>query len=610
MQALILAAGMGKRLGKYTQGNTKCMVEVDGRKLIHRVLDQLADLRIEGNPLSRVVMVVGYKGENVKAAIGTQYAGLKIDYVENPIYDQTNNIYSLWLAREEFSREDTLLLESDVVFESRLLQRLVADSRQDIVVVDKYQLLMDGTVVTLDESDNIISFVPKAAFNYSIADDYYKTVNIYKFSAAFINRYYLPFLDAYSKAFGNNDYYEQVLRVLMVTDKTGLKALRLDGEKWYEIDDAADLEIANSLFAAPDSRYRAIMSSYGGYWRYIGLKDFCYLVNPHFPTPQMYLEMQYHFRELVSQYPSGMEVQRLLASKMFGCEASSFLVGNGATELIVALVGVLTGTVGVFVPSFNEYAKRVGVDKVIEFDTSSQEYAPGLDWYVACSERCDTMILVNPENPTGHALSKNNVLALAGIMRDRNKLLVLDESFMDFSADELRFTFLDQSLLDDYPNVIVVRSISKTYGIPGLRLGVLACSNSVLLESAKASMPIWNINSMAEFFLQIIGKYQSCYLESCFEIIRERERFARELSAIPGIRVYPSNANYLLCKIEITDVKVSEFAKFALSERNLLVKSLNGKKGIPSGDSFMRLAVRTNKEDDELIRALADFLGR
>ncbi len=119
MQAIILAAGMGKRLGEYTQDNTKCMLVVNGVRLIDRTLESLYSVGV-----SRVVLVVGYKGQNVKDYVGYEYKGIPIEYVENPIYDKTNNIYSLFLAKEYLMSEDTLLLESDSIFDSSVQREL------------------------------------------------------------------------------------------------------------------------------------------------------------------------------------------------------------------------------------------------------------------------------------------------------------------------------------------------------------------------------------------------------------------------------------------------------------------------------------------------------
>ena len=200
MQAIILAAGMGKRLKELTKDNTKCMVEVNGVTLIDRMLHQ-----IDRQNLSRVVIVVGYEGQKLIDYIGTLDIKTPVVFVENPIYDKTNNIYSLALAKDWLVSEDTLLFESDLIIEDAAIDDLVNDPRETLALVDKYESWMDGTCVKLDEEDQIVAFVPGKKLNYSELGEYYKTVNIYKFSREFSKSHYVPFLEAYQSALALNE---------------------------------------------------------------------------------------------------------------------------------------------------------------------------------------------------------------------------------------------------------------------------------------------------------------------------------------------------------------------------------------------------------------------
>ena len=323
MQAIILAAGMGKRLKELTQNNTKCMVKVNGVTLIDRMLHQ-----IERQHLSRIVIVVGYEGQKLIDYIGTLDIQTPIVYINNPIYDKTNNIYSLALAKDWLCREDTLLFESDLIFEDSALEALIKDPRDTLALVDKYESWMDGTCVKLAEDDTIEMFVPGKSFKYDEIQDYYKTVNIYKFSQHFSETHYVPFLEAYQKALGLNEYYEQVLRVITMLDIPEIKAKRLNGQCWYEIDDIQDLDIAASMFA-PDEEEKVslLQRRYGGYWRYPHLLDFCYLVNPYFPPQKLMDEMKASFETLLTQYPSGMYVNSLLAAEFF-CTSGEYPGGE------------------------------------------------------------------------------------------------------------------------------------------------------------------------------------------------------------------------------------------------------------------------------------------
>ena len=309
MQAIILAAGMGRRLGEYTKNNTKCMVEVNGEKLIDRFIRQLSK-----HHLSRLVIVVGYEGQKLIDYIGHRYDDIiNIEYITNPIYDKTNNIYSLALASEVMCSEDTILMESDLILEDDMIDMLVNHPSPDLALVAKYESWMDGTMVTIDDDRRIISFVSKQAFNYDEADRYFKTVNVYKFSKEFSKHQYVPFLEAYCKVLGNNEYYEQVLNVLTKLGNTTLRALPVSGVKWYEIDDVQDLDIASTIFAPSETKFQEFRKRYGGFWRFPQLLDFCYLVNPFFPTRRMKDEMKSNYDVLLQNYPSGMYVNSLLA---------------------------------------------------------------------------------------------------------------------------------------------------------------------------------------------------------------------------------------------------------------------------------------------------------
>lgn len=340
---------MGRRLGELTEGNTKCMLEVNGEKLIDRVVRKLSSL-----DLTRIVIVAGYERSNLIDYIKSIYPTLDIKFVENPVYDKTNNIYSLWLAKDYLMSDDTLLLESDLIFEDCVIDCALDSQYPNLALVAKYQPWMDGTMICKDCSDNIVTFIPKSAFDYADTDSYYKTVNIYKLSREFSSERYLPFLEAYIKAMGNNEYYEQVLRVMTLIDNCEIKAVDIADRKWYEIDDVQDLRIAETIFADESLRLEKMQHSFGGYWRYPGVLDFCYLVNPYFPTPKMVYEMKANFDNLLRQYPSGMGVNSMLAGKYFGVRQDYICVGNGAAELIKSLMERIRGRLGVVYPTFEE----------------------------------------------------------------------------------------------------------------------------------------------------------------------------------------------------------------------------------------------------------------
>ena len=602
MQAIILAAGMGKRLGEYTQNNTKCMLEVNGVRLIDRALETLYGIGV-----SRVVLVVGYKGQNVKDYVGDNFRGIPIKYVDNTIYDKTNNIYSLYLAKDYMLEEDTLLLESDLIYEPAVVKKLIEDTNPNIALVDKYESWMDGTVVTIDEENRITRFINKESFKFDEIKNYYKTVNIYKFSKEFSAKYYVPFLSAYSTALGNNEYYEQVLRVILHLHEAPLKALPLNGEVWYEIDDIQDLDIAQGMFAlSEDAHYAAVSSRYGGYWRYPQMLDYCYLVNPYFPPQRMIDEIKASFETLMREYPSGMRVNSLLASKNFGVKQEYILVGNGAAELIKALMENWTGVLGNVLPTFEEYPNRRDVDNLVQFIPKKSGYKYTVEdlKHFFGDKKIDTLLLINPDNPSGNYIPFNELMQLVEWTKQKGIRFVLDESFVDFASVEGQFSLLDNVLLAANPHLVVVKSISKSYGVPGFRLGILASGNTKLIAKLKKEVAIWNINSFGEFYMQIYEKYHKDYLKACDEFRTERELFLNELREVPYVEVYDSQANYFLCRV--TDRFSSHELALQLLKHNILIKDCGTKKAF-NGGNYIRLAVRDRKDNHFLTKTLKNL---
>ena len=605
MQAIILAAGMGRRLGELTKENTKCMVPVNGVRLIDRLLGQLSGLK-----LNRVIIVVGYQGQKLIDYIGNRYEGkLKIEFAENPIYDKTNNIYSLSMVKDKLQEDDTLLIESDLIFSDRFFPMIIENPYPNLALVAKYESWMDGTMVRLDEEQHIVNFISKDAFDYSDVDSYYKTVNIYKFSKDFLQHQYVPFLDAYTKAVGNNEYYENVLRIISMLNSHNMKALPVGNEKWYEIDDKQDLDIAEALFADDKDVIRKYYGRYGGFWRFPQMLDFCYLVNPYFPSKRMKDELRSNFDTLLTEYPSGMKVNTLIASKCFGVSEQYIVPGNGAAELIKVLMeGDTKGKTGFIRPTFEEYPNRFDKSLQVTFTPQNDDYrytADDLMQYFGDKD-IKTLMLINPDNPSGNFIPKADVLRLAKWCEDRNIRLVVDESFVDFSVDYKTNSLLSDEILEAYPHMAVMKSISKSFGVPGLRLGILASANKELIAHIKKEVSIWNLNSFAEFFMQIYNKHEKDYLKACDKFVAERADFERQLHTIPYLRVMPTQANYFLCEV-LPPYTATEIVVYTLRNHNILTRDCSQKPGLDPNKQYMRIAVRNHEDNTRLVEALKQF---
>ena len=602
MQAIILAAGMGKRLGEYTKNNTKCMVPVNGTPLIDRALSQLSRLS-----LNRVVIVVGYEGKKLMGYLGTEYHGLKIEYVNNPVYDKTNNIYSLALAKDKLQEDDTLLIESDLIFDNGMLNLLIDNPLPNLALVAKYESWMDGTMVRIDGDNNIVNFIPKAAFRYSDTGSYYKTVNIYKFSKEFSQTKYVPFLEAYTKSVGNNEYYENVLRIITFLNSHDLKALPIGNEKWYEIDDKQDLDIAEALFADEKDVLCKLYDRFGGFWRFPKMLDYCYLVNPYFNECRIIDEMEAYFRTLIAEYPSGMKVNSLLASKCWGVKEEYIIPGNGASELIKILMETLPGTLGITRPTFEEYPNRRDKDDLITFVPKNWDYRYTANELIDYFSKyhADNILLINPDNPSGNFIPKDDIIALANWCKSQDIRLIVDESMVDFSKGYKNNTLLHDDILEAYSEMVVVKSISKSCGVPGIRLGILCSADISLIDQMKKNVSIWNINSFAEYFMQIFTKYEKDYQRACEKFIAEREDFEKKLQEISFLRAIPSQANYILCEV-LAPQNINQLVLTMLKKYHILVRDCSDKQGF-DGKQYMRIAVRSHEDNSKFLQALKEM---
>lgn len=593
---------MGKRLKELTSSNTKCMVQVNGITLIERMLGQLDKLE-----LNRIIMVVGYESQKLMDYVDGLKIRTPIKYMENAVYHKTNNIYSLFLARDYMKEDDTLLLESDLIFEDGILEDMLQDKRDTLALVDKFESWMDGTVMELDDEECILKFIEGRNVKFQEKDAYYKTVNIYKFSKHFSTHYYIPFLEAYLEALGNNEYYEQVLKVITMLDKPVIKAKKINGKLWYEIDDIQDLDIAESIFANTEKdKVRRIQSRYGGYWRYPKMMDYCYLVNPYFPPKRLLEEIKGSFETLISQYPSGMAVNSLLAAKNFGVKPEYIMPGNGAAELIKAVLDMETGKIGIIKPTFEEYPNRYGEEKCVVFQTQGIDflYDENVLMQFFENKEISMLVLVNPDNPSGNFIPKEGLLRLCGWARDKGIRLLVDESFADFAEGEDN-TLVHNEILQKYPNLTVMKSISKSYGVPGIRLGILACAQTEYMEEIKKNVSIWNLNSFAEFYMQIEEKYHKDYEDAIHKLKETRDEWFSKLREQPGLKAYPSQANYIMCEI-INGMTSAEVTERLLLDDNILIKDLTEKIG--NGRQYIRIAIKSMDENCRLLEALKRIL--
>jgi len=601
-KAIILAAGSGRRLSPFTDNAPKCLAPVNGVPILVNALTQLRDSGIQ-----ETVIVVGHLKENIYEMIGNSFNGMKISYIESDRYETTNNIYSLWLAREHLT-EDVLLLESDVFFERLLLDRLLSYEGYNIAAVATHQSWMSGTVVSLDKDGNIQALLETnhqpPGFDYSMV---FKTLNIYLLRRDFLREQFVPRMEARISINDVNQYYEVVFHASAYGQQHDLTALVCDDIKWFEIDDEYDRVNAEYLFASPDERFEVVSREHGSYWRY-GFTDHTYLYNLYFPPEGVFAHMRDNVHDLIESYPVGQDALASLVGLLINQPTQRIVVGNGAAELIKIISGHLFNQLIIPVPSFNEYANAAPEGKVTSFALSLPFFELDVDEFAAEALRCkaDVAVVVSPNNPTSLPVPKSDLVRLAGKLASQDCILIVDESFIDFVEDRDHFTLEHE--VSEHENLAILKSMSKAYGICGLRLGYLLTADQDLAEAVRKEIPIWNINGFAEAFLRLLPRYRREFEESCRKVRGDRDELYRSLASIPGMIVYKPAANFVFCRLPDEAMSGPEVTRRLFTEHNIYIKHCAGKP-LPESDRYLRIASRTKPENHNLVEALRSVIA-
>ena len=603
-KAIILAAGIGDRLRPFTDTTPKCLAPVGGVPLLVNALTHLAAVGIR-----EAVIVVGHHKEVIYERIGQTFEEMTVSYIEAADYDTTNNISSLWLARDHLV-EDVLLLEADVFFERALLSRLLSqgDGDDNLAAVSRHKSWMSGTVVSLDEEGRIHSLLnPDRIPNFSY-DDVFKTVNIYLLRKHFLERYFVPHLEAFIRSGDVNQYYEVVLAAMSHQRMHHLIGVRCGDLKWYEIDDESDRQAAEYMFASPEQRYEFISKQHGSFWRY-GFVDHAYLYNLYFPPDRVLTHWKRHLRELILNYTVAQDALARLVGTICHQSSERIVVGNGASELIRIIGGHLVRRLAIPVPSFNEYENVVPEERCHRFALQAPGFQLDVDGFAehVIRTEANVAVVVTPNNPTSLLIPKAELVRLLDKLAGHDCMLVVDESFMDFASQGAEHTL--QHELDRYSNLAILNSMSKVYGACGLRLGYLLTANQAFAERVRGQVPIWNINGLAESFLHSIPRYRREFAHSCERVRADRDQLYEVLSEIPGMTACKPDANFVFCRLPDAAPGGPETTRQLFVQHDILIKHCAGKT-MPDAHRYLRIAARTRKENELLAGALRDILAQ
>jgi histidinol-phosphate/aromatic aminotransferase/cobyric acid decarboxylase-like protein/NDP-sugar pyrophosphorylase family protein len=601
-RALILAAGLGQRLRPLTADVPKCLVEVNGVPILFRSLRVLASAGV-----TEAVIVVGHEAAQVRRRVGATFAGITVKYVDAPLFGSTNNIRSLWDARR-YCDEDIILLEGDVVFDRDVVMRLREQVGNSMAVAPDSPDF-SGTIVRHDDDGVVTAFVLGLELRANgngngHGNDAHKTVNIYLLRGEALRTTILPELCRQIDGGNVQAYYETVFRDLVANGSLAdLVAVDVSTSRWYELDDHRDLEIAEFLFMSRDRQYDYIQTLHGSHWRY-GIVDHSYLYNLHFPPKAMLDDLRAELPDVITNYPVGQLALDRLVSQWTNTDPAGIVVSNGAAELIKVLGQHFIEKMTIPVPSFNEYENVLRPEQLDRVPLDPVSFELDLDAFAESARRAgsNVAVLVTPNNPTALAVDRASVLALARRLATHNCRLLVDESFIEFSRAGRMGSVEDD--VAEHPNLVVIKSMSKVFGIAGLRLGYLLTADLEFAAAVRAQLPIWNVNGLGESFLRRVGRYRGEFLASCDKVRDEYEDFYNDLSALPGLVAYRPEANFVFCKITAPGVTGTALARNLYVKHRILIKHC-GSKTMPDGDQYLRLASRTPTENRRLVAALA-----
>ncbi|MBB4365320.1 histidinol-phosphate/aromatic aminotransferase/cobyric acid decarboxylase-like protein [Bradyrhizobium sp. CIR18] len=340
----------------------------------------------------------------------------------------------------------------------------------------------------------------------------------------------------------------------------------------------------------------------GGYWKH-DIKDFVLLVNPYFPPSSFLDELKDALPRLIACYPSPHAQMVELVAEVVKIPANNLAVCNGVAELLPILLGRMGMKIAVPVPSFNPYETTALPGRLYRFILPLPDFELDVHHYAAFARAngVSGVVVISPNNPTSRMVRCEDLRCLASELRDRQQLLLLDESFIEFS--EAGRTASLENHLFEFPNVIILKSLGKIYGTCGLRIGYAASANRELINQIRAALPPWNVNTCAEFFLSKLPHLTHEANESWARVRSDRERLYKDLLGIDGMRVLKPDANFVFCELPSRWPDGDVIASKLLKDSRILIRH-NGGKTLQNGKRFLRIASRTAEDNQLLVAAL------
>ncbi len=502
------------------------------------------------------------------------------------------------LAFEKMKIDDELLIiESDLIFNDSVINSAINSKHENLALVSPYKTGMDGTVVQIS-NDRITNIYPPHLQdeNFNLFDKY-KTLNIYKFSEEFCKTDFKKILIYYAKAIDDNCYYELILGILIYMQRKEIFCEIIPNHTWAEVDDPNDLAVAEYMFNS-SNRLDELSKSFGGYWNF-ELLDFCFIRNMHFPTKNILSEMKSNLPRLLENYGSRQSILNLKLSYVLEQSSENICLLNGASQIYPILKIFCKEKKWLIpAPTFGEY-DNFNVNQKYTDDVGFD-----LDEINSKIKDSEIILFVNPNNPTGSIIKTNYIYETATL--NRHKLIIVDESFIDFSEEQSITKILEESNLD---NIIVIKSLSKVFGLPGIRLGYIYTKNSEFMNFVHHNVPIWNSNSVAEHFLEILLKNKRTLRESFLKTRHDRSEFINKITSLNIFEhVYDSHANFFMIEYDKSKAisKNINLDQLLIDKFNIYIKNVTSKFSSNTFDRY-RIAVRNSLDNNYLVEILKNI---
>jgi histidinol-phosphate/aromatic aminotransferase/cobyric acid decarboxylase-like protein/choline kinase len=590
VHGVILAAGRGRRMRPLSDSQHKGLLRIGQSTPLDHLVEAL-----DAAGATTVTIITGYRADELQSHLRANHPEVPLRFIENRRYATSNNIVSLKLAIDAHPiGEDLLLVEADLLLRAGILEALGRGPSRDVALLARFTLGMDGTVVTV--RDGVLTGIhpsERQGVDF-VYEGTCKTLNAYRFSATLIDDILRPRLSVWTR---DDSFYEAVLAEI-----DGLAALRIAAQivpdgAWAEIDDPVDLVAARFTFV-PDERARILDRSFGGSWGFDFL-DFAFMANVRFPTPAIHAALAHRLADVVGTYGSTQIVLDEKLALLLECDPGRLLTLAGASQAYPILRRLWSGaSVAIPEPTFGEYARAFP-------DATRYGDRPGvtiseLDGQAASH---DVLVVVNPNNPTGTTLPAEALAALAA--RHPATTVLVDESFAGFAPRPSLRGLLRQ---DPLMNVLLLTSLGKVMGVPGLRLGYAYSPNRKLLASIAAELPIWGMSSVAEYLVELTLKARGELLRSLRMTVADREALADGLVAVPGVaRVHPSGGNFLLVELVGRPEAAAGLRESLLTHEAIAVKDVTDR--FPDHRPRIRVGVRLPHENRVLLDALTAHLS-